>query len=176
MFSVTACPIPRAALLERYGQESSSDGHGYTDCFATEVRGSIPLPSFVLAFYTTWLFRLERVVLQYLVGKPSTDRDVRRLADGVAESFAAWYVEDRSADELLMCDFRGRTRSWFKVTAVDGRAATLLQFGSAIVPREDSRHASIGWGYRALFGLHRLYSRLLLGAARRRLERLRSDR
>lgn len=170
--SITACPIPDGALLDKYRDDESA----YADCFSTAVSGSVPLGSFVVAFYTTWLFRLERVVLKHLAGKPSSDRDARRLADGDADTFAAWQVEDRSAHELLMCDFRGRTRSWFRVAPVESATGprTLLQFGSAVVPRPGK--PVIGRGYRALLGLHRAYSRLLLGAARARLEKLRSDR
>ncbi len=172
--SITACPIPDGALLDKYRDDESV----YADCFSTAVSGSVPLASFVVAFYTTWLFRLERVVLKLLAGKPSSDRDARRLADGDADAFAAWEVEERSAHELLMCDFRGRTRSWFRVAPVESATGprTLLQFGSAVVPRPGPGKPAIGRGCRALLGLHRAYSRLLLGAARVRLEKLRSDR
>ena len=67
------------------------------------------------AFYTTWLFRLERWILRLAVARPSTDEEAHQLARGEREAFAAWSVEARAPDQLLMCDFTGRTRSWLMV-------------------------------------------------------------
>ena len=47
-------------------------------------------------------------------------------------------------------------------------ASDALYFGSAIVPRQ---RGGLGWQYAALVGFHKLYSRLLLAAAARRLAR-----
>ena len=77
------------------------------------------------------------------------------------DAFAAWRVEDRAEDQLLLCDLPGRTRSWLMAASEGTR--TLLYFGSAIVP--------LSPGYRALLGFHKLYSRVLLRAAKSRLER-----
>jgi hypothetical protein len=111
----------------------------------------------VEAFYTTWLFKLERVILKVAVSRPSTDEQVKALMAGELDTFAAWYVEDRADDQLLMCDFRDQTRSWFMVTP--GR----LYFGSAVVPIDQP-------SFKLFIGLHRLYSRALLAAARSRLQ------
>ena len=54
---------------------------------------------------------------------------MRELAQGRRETFAAWQVESRAPDQLLLCDFRGGTRSWLMVIA--RREGTLLHFGSA---------------------------------------------
>ena len=128
---------------------------------------------FVTAFYTTSVFRLERLILKWLLSKPSTDEDARRLAAGTADTFAAWTVEGRGVDQLLLCDVAGRTRSWLMVAAVasSGRTATRLFFGSAVVPhrnRRTGRH-EMGAAFRALLGFHKLYSRILLRAAVARL-------
>jgi len=126
---------------------------------------------FVEAFYTTWLFRLERIILARLVAKPSTDAEARALARGERAAFAAWSVEGRAGNQVLLCDFRSRTRSWLMIEP--GAASTRLYFGSGIVPRVDRRtgEARVGSGFRALLGFHKLYSRALLATARARLAR-----
>ena len=88
------------------------------------------------------------------------------LAEGDIDMFAAWSVEARTENQLLMCDFQSRTRSWFMVT--DKR----LYFGSAVVPVRDPEtgEKSLGSTYSALLGFHRLYSRALLYFAVRRLQ------
>lgn len=126
---------------------------------------------FVEAFYTTWLFKLERFVLAWLVHKPSTDTEARVLARGERDAFAAWSVEGRVGNQLLMRDFQSRTRSWLMVEPRP--ASTRLYFGSGIVPRVDRETGEnrMGPGFRVLLGFHKMYSRALLAAARARLAR-----
>ncbi len=145
-------PLPETALLQKYARSGA-----YTDCFHTDILDNVVLADFVEAFYTTWLFKLERMILRLLVKKPSTDEDARKLSLGEIDKFAAWYVEERNQHELLMSDFRDHTRSWFMVSP--GR----LYFGSAVIPKDQP-------SYKLLLGLHRLYSRLLLAAAKSRLQ------
>ena len=135
MFSIEKCTVPANALLAKYSMDGT-----YTDCYATEIPGRISFPEFVFAFYTTLLFKLERLILKWTVSKPSTDAQARQLAEGDSEKFAAWHVENRSENEILMCDFRGRTRSWLMVTPVStvSGARTRLYFGSAVVPIRNS--------------------------------------
>ena len=125
-------------------------------------------------YYDAQVAFVERLVLEYVFNAPSSDIEARRLADGDLAAFAAWRVEQRNADELLMCDVRGRTRSWFRVSPVGARGATLLQFGSAVIARRDPRgdRNELGRAFDLLLGFHKLYSRVLLGAARGRLLRL----
>ena len=144
--------LPDNALLQKYVLAGA-----YTDCFSTDVARDIGLDEYVEAFYTTWLFKLERIILKFAVSKPSSDEQVKALLASQRDTFAAWYVEGRAEDQLLMCDFRDHTRSWFMVTR--GR----LYFGSAVVPIDRP-------SYKLLIGLHRLYSRALLAAARSRLQ------
>lgn len=157
-------PLPDHALLNAYAR-----GGGYTDCFAIDVPGVVSHARYVEAFYTTWVFRLERWILKWAVNRPSTDADARQLADGALEKFAAWSVEARATNQLLLCDFMGRTRSWL-MTAPHG-AGTRLYFGSAVVPRRDARTGALAVrrSGNALLGFHTLYSRVLLGAAARRI-------
>ena len=134
----------------------------------TEIHGSVSHQQFVTAFYTTTLFKLERVILKWAVSRPSTDADAQQLASGTIDAFAAWHVEKRSENQLLMCDLHGRTRSWLMVAPLktDRGQVTRLYFGSAVVPVKSASTGTpaIGVGFRALLGFHKLYSRALLSA------------
>jgi hypothetical protein len=145
----------------------------YTDCYVTEVARGVSQAAYVEAFYTGTLFKLERLLLGYLASRPSTDDQAKDLASGAIGVFAAWRVEDRTDDQLLMCDLSGRTRSWFMVAPTGGpSASTRLYFGSGVVPVIDkSAQATLGFTFKALLGFHKLYSQVLLSAARSRLSR-----
>jgi hypothetical protein len=163
-------PLPEHALLRKY-----ADGSSYTDCYITEIPAPVSHAAYVEAFYTTAVFKLERLLLAWFVSRPSSDAQARRLAAGELDSFAAWDVEARSVNQLLMCDFQGRTRSWLMVAPVQsgGPATTRLYFGSAVVPSVNraTTHAGLGTAFRVLLGFHKVYSRILLSAARSRLMR-----
>jgi hypothetical protein len=164
--SVTPCELPPAALLRRY-----LDAGAYADCYVTEIVAPVSHAEYVEAFYTTAVFKLERFILKWLVNKPSTDADVRRLAGGETDSFAAWSLEAKAPGQLLLCDYQHRTRSWLMIAPLEsGRTGTRLYFGSAIVPvRTKSGAVRMSFFFRALLGFHKLYSRVLLKAARSRL-------
>ncbi len=152
--------LPARTLLGRYAEPPH-----YTDCFTATVSGRVSLERWVRAFYTTPLFRCERLILAaFRLG--STDAELDAMLRDRARRFAAWTVEDRRDDELLMCDVNGRTRSWFRVRE-SGECTTRVWFGSAVLASGDALPAS----YRLLLPAHRFYSRRLLGAAARRLER-----
>lgn len=163
--------IQRKALGEHTLLSVYANSDNYTDCYETTLDGRVTLGEFINAFYTTWLFRVERRLLHWFAGRQSTDTDVRRLATGESDQFAAWHVERRHAQEILLCDMHAATRSWLMVVppATDQTAQTTLRFGSAVVAREHG----IGPLFRALLGFHKLYSRLLLRAAVGRLRRSR---
>jgi hypothetical protein len=165
MNPITTSPLPQHALLARYAGNG-----GYTDCYATDLPGTVSHAEFVAAFYTTWLFKLERAILKWLVAKPSTDDEAVELAQGARHSFAAWTVEDSAPNQLLLRDVLGNTRSWLMVEPHHDGGVTRLYFGSAVVPRavHDGR-PRLGVSFRALLGFHRRYSRALLAAARARL-------
>ena len=169
--SIRSCTLPENALLRKY-----LHGGAYADCYVTEVAKRVSHAEYVEAFYTTAVFKVERLLLKWLVSRPSTDREARQLADGSLGSFAAWKVEGRDLDQLLLCDFTGRTRSWLMIVAGDSGGAspgTRLYFGSAVVPFVNARtgKAALGFTFRSLLGFHKLYSRVLLLAARIRLSR-----
>jgi hypothetical protein len=168
MFYIQTCKLPPGALLGRY-----LGGGAFADCYVTEIASPVTHAEYVSAFYTTPVFKLERLILEWLVSRPSTDTQALQLATGTLDEFAAWSVESRSTDQLLLSDFRGRTRSWLMIekAGVDGASGTRLYFGSAVVPAIDrkSDRALLGFTDRALLGFHKLYSRVLLQAAHRQL-------
>jgi len=164
MPQITACDLPEGALLARYRASGA-----YTDCYATSVPHRVAHARYVEAFYTTPLFKVERLLLKWFAGRPSTDAEAERLAAGDIATFAAWRVEARQDDQLLLCDVTGRTRSWL-MSAPDPTGpspATTLYFGSAVVPQKP--HGPMGPAFRALLGFHHLYSRALLRSAVMRL-------
>jgi len=162
--SIQRTELPPDALLARYRERGA-----YTDCFIATLPQPLSLAAYVDAFYTTPLFRLERLILALAARRPSTDLEARQLAIGQRDSFAAWRVEARSADQILLCDMAGRTRSWLMVAPEPG-GGTRLHFGSAVLPVSAGDGAPrMGLAFRALLGFHKLYARTLLWSAWRRL-------
>jgi hypothetical protein len=172
MTSIRTGDLPPDALLRRYRNIGA-----YADCYVADLPWPITQAQFVEAFYTTWLFKIERQILAWLVAKPCTDAQANELATDARSEFAAWSVEDRAADQLLLCDFQGRTRSWLMTAplTIRGQQGTRLYFGSAVVPLVSRRtgQATMGPVFGALLGFHKVYSRLLLRAAASRLGKLR---
>ena len=169
MSAVQPCEVPLNSLLRSYKERV-----GYADCYVAEVPGSVTQEAYIEAFYTSPLFKVERTILKYLASRPASDADAKQLAAGKATKFSAWRIEGQSPSELLLADFTGRTRSWLMAVQVPGPAAatsTRLYFGSAVVPRSSlpEQRPSMGWPFHALLAFHRLYSRLLLTAASRRV-------
>jgi hypothetical protein len=143
----------------------------YGDCFSVSIEGAVSLAQFVAAFYTSPLFRIERLILGVLAAAPSKDSEAHALAVGSGTAFAIWYMGARTATQLLMCDRFERTRSWFRVVTLNGDR-TLLQFGSALaaIPGRPSSEAPNG-KFRVLLAFHVWYSQALLHSANRRLMR-----
>lgn len=167
--SVHCRDLPDHALLAAHRNRGD-----YTDCFSVDFCGAISLADYINAFYTTAPFKAERIILKLLISKPSTDDEARRLASAGIDKFAAWHVSARSDDQLLMCDYRGSTCHWLMTEQIDvgDSATTRLYFGSAIVAHEDKKTGAkrIGSSFRALLWFHKVYSRVLLGAAKRKLQ------
>jgi hypothetical protein len=161
---VRACELPADALLQRYRASGA-----YTDCYAVDVAHAVSHADYVQAFYTTAVFKLERLILRVFASRASTDAQAASLARGELDRFAAWSVEGRTPNQLLLCDMTRRTRSWLMV--VPRPHGARLYFGSAVVPVPDARNGEprMGFGFSALLGFHKLYSRVLLSAARARL-------
>lgn len=169
MFSIQRSAIPPNSLLHAY-----TTNRCYSDAYSTAIAGQISLTEFLFAFYTTPLFRLERLILSVTISKPSTDSQARQLADGDIDSFAAWRVEERRDREILLCDISDRTRSWLMVTPVENGNGfrTRLAFGSAVVPVQDPKTGKLSLGpvFLSLLGFHQVYSVLLLYSAKLKLK------
>lgn len=170
MNAIELSELPQEALLSRYKQEGA-----YTDCYSVEVPYVISHAEYVAAFYTTALFKIERLILRLLVSKPSTDLQAMQLADGKATAFSAWNVEGRATNQLLLCDFLGHTRSWLMTTAIDdgNLTGTRLYFGSAVIPKinPESGQATYGVAFHVLQSFHNAYSKALLRSTASRLLR-----
>ena len=156
--------LPESALLSRYRESGA-----YTDCYFVDIDRVVSQADYIRAFYMTLPFRIERLILKWAISKPSTDEEANLLAEAKIDRFAAWYVEERRDDQVLLSDFRDRTRSWLMTAAsVD---STRLYFGSAVVPdvNVETNERRRAKRFSLLLAFHKLYSRVLLSAARRRL-------
>ena len=69
--------LPEHALLAKFARRGA-----YTDCYVTAVPRNVTHAEFVEAFYTSWLFKLERLILTWFAEKPSTDPEARALSRG----------------------------------------------------------------------------------------------
>jgi len=156
--------LPKSALLNRYALSGA-----YTDCYCMDMSASISFAQYVRAFYTTPIFKVERSILSLVARRPSSDEGAEALAHERAMRFAAWDVEDRSSNQLLMRDFTGRTRSWLMASPFDvtGSMGVRLYFGSAVVPKSvaPNGHPSFGIAFHVLHGFHHLYAKALMRAA-----------
>ena len=159
------CPVPDNRLISPF---KLAEAH-HTDAFCFEYTGQVDLADFVAAFYTTWLFKLERVVLHVFAKAPSSDAQAQELAAGESDTFAVWRVEGREPTEILLGERSGRTKSWLAVEPTG--ETTRLWFGSIVVPVERKGKLTLGPVFDSLLGAHKVYSRLLLMAAAARLER-----
>lgn len=171
MFSAKKCDLPKSSLLRSY-----RDSGAYTDCYSAEVDGAVSQREYIQAFYTTLPFKLERAILKWAVSKPSSDVEAVLLAEAKTDRFAAWYVEARTVDQILLSDYRERTRSWLMSERLGGESSksTRIYFGSAVVPIETREPGDrrMGRSFSVLLQFHKLYSQILLSSAHRRLLRL----
>ena len=165
MTAIRLCALPTGALLEAYSEKGA-----FTDCYVIELPLSVTQADFIEAFYTSSVFKVERWLLAKLLSRPSTDAEAHRLATEVLNRFSAWSVERRESSQILLA--AGRTRSWLMVSpGQESGTATRLYFGSAVLPKRagGSGASRMGWQFRVLLGFHKLYSRVLLASAHRKL-------
>jgi hypothetical protein len=178
MFSIAREAVPEDSLLKTHRGAVHPERWGnYGDCFSVRVERAASLADFVFAFYTSPLFRIERLLLRVLAGARADDGDAHALAQGSATTFSVWYAGERTATQLLMCDRYERTRSWFRVVPLDG-GRTLLQFGSAVAAapataapgsaasESAAKVSAPSAVFRLLLQFHIVYSQLLLSAAK----------
>lgn len=166
MTSVDAVTLPTESLLSRYADHAGA----YTDAFKSNVSGQVELQRFLAVFLDTWVFRLERRLLALAGTKGTGSESVKAFAAGDASKFAAWTVEERRDTQVLMKV--GSIRTWLGVTPSSDQ--TQLYFGSALLPRRTDSQGNPAPGRVEtwLIPFHKLYSRILLSAATRRLNRL----
>lgn len=167
--SIREAQLPPHALLSRYAGDQA-EVPGYTDCFVTTMPGQHRLEHLIEAFYTGRIFKLERWIIAVLARRPSTDQQAHELATGQRNDFSAWTVEAREDYQILLCPFDKNTRSWLMVEPMPNSNETRLYFGSAVVGKADSSGKTESpWWMRPLLGFHKLYSKVLLDAARKGL-------
>ena len=161
---ICTSPLPAGAALESVARAGA-----YTDCYRVDLPVVVALPRFVEAFMTSSIFRLERWLIHLVLRRPGTDADARRLASGASDRFAAWSVTQRDERQILLA--AGATRSWLMVAPRGDFGGSTLYFGSAVLPQRVAADGTRRMGalFVALLGFHRLYSRVLLAAACRRL-------
>lgn len=166
MKPVAEVDSPEDALITDF---AAREGY-YTDTFTVDVAGPVTLAEFIESFYSTPLFKAERLVLRVLAKAPSTRADVAALAEGTSDRFAVWTVEERRGSEILLGAADERTKSWLRVTPTTG--GTTLNFGSVVVPVRNKRGKLVkGPVFDALLKPHKVYSRMLLGSAALRFHR-----
>jgi hypothetical protein len=159
--------LPPDALLNAY-----RDSGTYTDCLTCDVRGALSLADYITAFYTSPVFRPERLILSILLSMPSTDDDVAGLAAGTKDRFAAWTVERRTDTQILLCDYQSRTRSWLMVAPL-GADMTRLYFGSAVTQVDETKtgRALAKLAFQTLLWFHKAYAKALISSAAIKLAR-----
>lgn len=119
----------------------------HTDGFYCDLSGTIPLSDFIGAFYTSWLFQLERQILAAIIARPSSDQEALALARGEREKFAAWSVEMRCHNQIIMLDYKSKTRSW--LMCEPRGSSTRLYFGTIIEPSKiiDENRVDLGFSF-----------------------------
>ena len=169
MMSVNMAPNPEDGFLKDY---DAIDG-AHTDCFCTDIECLVTLEDFITAFFSTPIFKLERLLLRIFVGAKTTEEDVAALASGEASSFATWETEKRNQTQISLAVHNSPIRTWLKVEPKPETSTTQLYFGSAVLPtlKDHSGRPKLGVFICALMGFHMLYSRILLWSAKRRLMR-----
>lgn len=167
MTPVAQVPVPKGSFLDKVGQ---GDGV-YTDCFEVEIAADISFADYITAFYTTPLFKAERLLLRVFARAPSTDAEARQVGQGDADRFVLWRKVERGENQLLMR--AGRTSSWFMLVpqTTEHQVLTKLMFGTVVLPvmNPETGQTRLGPGFELLLWPHKFYSRCLLSAARRRL-------
>lgn len=161
MTEIREAQLPETALLQSYAAQPGC----YTDAYTCSIPIELSLWDYVEAFYSTRLFKAEKILLRLAIREDETNWDPTTLRKW-GRHFAAWMVEEQTDNELLMCDVSETTRSWFRVDKTPN--STELYFGSAIVPKDGANKPPVV--ARALIMPHKVYSKALLRATARTFE------
>lgn len=164
MPAVNAEKLPANALSARY-----ADAGAFTDCYYIDIPRPVSLQEYILAFYTTPIFKIERLILALFARTPANENDAVELSKDNSNRFSIWTVESRLAEQILLCDFSNKTRSWLMLVPLKGNEQnyTRLYFGSVVIPSGVSKNGKPSFGilFHLLGGFHQIYSRVLLKSA-----------
>lgn len=168
---ITEIEVPSNALTAKFRQQGD-----FVDCYCIDIKKSIDLELFIKAFYTSRAFILERTLLSLLTLKPTFDRHAQLLAEGKQDTFSIWSVEERVKEQILLKEFTNHTKSWLMIHKWDSADITRLCFGSVVVANKVDTNGKGNFGlmFHLLGGFHRLYSRVLLNSAYRKLLQIQS--
>jgi len=124
---------------------------------------------FINAFFNSWLFRIERLILKLTLKKPATDQDITKLANGMSNTMTAWRIEQRDDNQILLEVPDTPIRTW--LMREDAGDHTNLYFGIAILPMRTDKNGKPAMSHISivLMGFHQLYARALLYLAKRAL-------
>jgi len=168
MSKIVQAAVPCHALSAKYMQQGA-----FVDCYYIDIPKEVSLDNYIKAFYTTFLFKIERTILSLATFKQAIDMHAVELSLGTSENYSVWTVEGRVSDQIMLRDFTGKTRSWLMVqkSRVNEGTFTRLYFGSVVVPKAVSANgqAKFGFIFHVLGKFHQLYSRALLNAAYNKL-------
>lgn len=158
-------------LLAQAVEVPESGFKGSADCFRLDVPGHVPIERFAHAFFTSWLFKLERLVLPVA----TTDDLAKDFAYSRVNEFAIWTAKERTDSELLAVWAEQHSpasgATWMRVVHGkddEGKPKTCLEFGSAIAPGDMPYQKAV---MAVAVPLHLAYSGLLLGAAAGNIDR-----
>lgn len=161
MLSVRKSEIPATALAQSYLEATMTR----VDCYKISTPDQLSLEDFVGQFYRGRLFRFERIMIKIVTGHASSEAQLKALLAGESKTFSAWTESARTDSQLIMCDYQGRTCSWFMVEP--NETGTDLYFGTILKPTNYFKRGE--WLSKPIFTaflpIHGLYSRLLLSQA-----------
>lgn len=167
---VSAGSEPDAALIREYARLPG----GYVDCFYADVGGRVTLSDYIEAFFSTPVFRAERLMLNLTANGRSNRQSASELASGSSDKMAIWTTQARDDAQILMIAGNGPVFTWLMVEEAQTDAfSSRLYFGSAVLPTATGKDGTpkMAAGFRVFLGLHIFYSRLLLWWAARDLDR-----
>ena len=164
MSNIQQGELPQDAFLNKYKQQGA-----YTDCYFIDVSRKISQSEYIECFYTSSVFKVERLILSIFLLKFSNDLEAKKLAGGEITRFSAWHVVVQTSDQLVLRDLSNRTRSWLMVTDLDGSNSvkTRLYYGSEVIPKNisTSGEPKFGFLFHVFSRFHHWYSRALLRSA-----------
>ncbi len=174
VMSVSSGSVPEGAFISQY---STTHG-GYSDCYYVDIQKDVALSDYILAFFNTPIFRMERLILNLVPSGRSNEQCVLGLASGTGDKMACWKTEKRDENQLLLAVGDGPIRTWLMVQGKQSSETTptkttRLYFGSAVLPTSMTKdgHPKLAIVFKLFSGLHIFYSRLLLWWAARDLGR-----